>query len=461
MGSCAEGPSIETVSVECQGVTYTIRSPIRESASGAVVGQVMLRCPISGVQRIVAAQWWSTALGASGALLFAFLLAVFASRRLSLPLGRISAAAERLAEGDFSVRVLERGSSEVAALAGSVNWSAERLSGLFSELSTEREKLADVLSSMAEGVLALSSDRSVTMLNEPARDLLGVAPDAEIGAPLDHGVTDAAVRGAMLEGTGPEPLEVGGRWLHVRSSALSGGEGAVSVIVDVTEPQRLDRVRREFVANASHQLRSPLTSIRGYLEAVSDGTADTPEVRARCLATALDHVALLQRLIDQLLQLSRLQAGAAPLEMTAGVALREVALQASALLQRQAGDKGVDVSVEAETSNGSITGSPDLLVQAVHNMLDNAIRHSPAGGAVTVRVGESEEGLAVSVHDRGPGIDGADPDLLWERFHGASSDGSSGLGLAIAKEIVRFHGGSVFARPNPGGGAVFGFTLPA
>ncbi len=138
-----------------------------------------------------------------------------------------------------------------------------------------------------------------------------------------------------------------------------------------------------------------------------------------------------------------------------------MARQAAALLRAQADGKGVSGALEVETRNGAVTGNPDLLLQAVHNMLDNAIRHSPEGAVVTVRVEESGEGLELSVADLGPGIEGADPDLLWERFHGTSSDGACGLGLAIAKEIVHFHGGSVFARQNPGGGAIFGFTLPA
>jgi two-component system sensor histidine kinase ResE len=229
------------------------------------------------------------------------------------------------------------------------------------------------------------------------------------------------------------------------------------VVVDVTEAERLQRMRVDFVANASHQLRTPLTSVRGYLEAVADGTAEGADERARCLAVALDQVGLLQRLVDQLLQLSRLQAGARPLEAVP-LDLAQVARRAAEHLEPQAADRGVQVHVEADES--PTFGDPDLLVQAVHNLLDNAIRHSPPGATVTVGLRATPGGYELAVADQGDGLGATEPELLWQRFQSAGGNGGAGLGLPIAKEIVEAHGGTVFARAGDDGGAVFGFRLP-
>jgi signal transduction histidine kinase len=455
----SQGPLWGTELVACQGPTYSMTAPIRAPASGDSLGEVLVRCPIAGVNRIVSAQWLSAAAAAIGAALVALLLGLTVSRTLSAPLRRISDGAERLARGDFGVRVEPRGPREVASLARTINWSADRLAELFTELSSERSRLADVLGSMSEGVLAYDGDGRLLFVNGSARQLLGL-PDGEPSEwLLDSVVTESTVL-EVLRGGGV--ATVGGaehRTLRVRTADLTGGAGRVAVILDITDAERLDRTRREFIANASHQLRTPLTSIRGYLEALSDGTADTPERRARCVAVALDQVALFQNLVDQLLELSKLQSQPHPIEFST-VSLAEVSERARAHMLPQAQRQDVSLLGRIEGEPPPVVGDPDLLLQAVQNMVDNAIRVSVPGSEVRVTVSPFDGQVELRVEDRGPGLPDSEPDLLWERFYSGKCDGTAGLGLAITREIVQAHGGTVFARPRDGGGAVFGFTVP-
>jgi len=451
----------ETTRVECQGLVYSITVPVRHRPSDELLGLVVLRCPIAGIQRIVAAQRFSSVLAAIGAALLAVLLAVMASRAVSRPLRDISQAAQRLAEGDFDVHVEPRGPTEVAMLARATNWSARNLKDTFAQLSAEREKLADVLVSMSDGVLAYDEQGEVMLVNERARELLLLPAGELAGGDIEELLPEPDLRETLGNGTGDEPLALGSRKLHVTTARLSSGGGTVAVIVDVSEAERLERMRRDFVANASHQLRTPLTSIRGYLEALSDGTAASPGQQARCLAIALEQVGLLQGLVDQLLELSRLQARAGP-EQRVALSLVEVAERACEHLAPLADRGGVKLVVETDGNPPQIEGDPDRLLQATHNLLDNAIRYTPAGETVHVRVRQRPQGVELAVADRGPGISEGQAEAVWERFQsGDDKTGAAGLGLAITKEIVQAHDGQVSARSNPAGGATFGFILPS
>lgn len=457
-GRLDASPRVEKVMVECQGgLTYTITAPVRRPPEPRVLGLVVVRCPLAVTRRMVVAQWLSGALGALGSALLAVALALGLGRLLARPIEDVSHAAAALAEGDFAVRVEPRGPLELARLGAALNRCAQQLAELFAALSSERGRLADVLSSMSEGVLALDADGHVALLNEPARRLLGL-PEGDLGgAPVASLIEDPVVLAAISRGTGEEPVRVGHRFLRIARAPLSSSTGTVAVIVDVTDAARVERMRRDFLANASHQLRTPLTSIRGYLEALADGTADNPDERDRCLRIALDQVALLQRLVGQLLELSRLQAQP--------ISPAREPLELAALLERacehlgpMAAERGVRLTMLAD-ARGALSGDADLLLQAIHNLLDNAVQHSPPSSQVRAEIREMPTTVELAVHDAGPGFAEDEAEILWERFHRGDNAGSTGLGLAIAKEIIEAHDGRVFARTGPAG-AVFGFRLP-
>lgn len=225
----------------------------------------------------------------------------------------------------------------------------------------------------------------------------------------------------------------------------------------------LDELRREFVASASHELRAPLTSIRGFLEALQDGTADTEEIRRRCLQGAAAEARRMTRLVEDLLQLSRLQAGVMEFEFSP-TDLGELVRTTSQGFEPRLRENGVSLDLQVAEAP-AVRADGERLVQVLVNLLDNALRYSPEGSTITVRLANDRGGVVCSVGDEGPGIRDEDLSRIFERFHKADAarpvgDHGAGLGLAIAREIILRHGGEVFAGNVPGGGAEVGFRLP-
>jgi signal transduction histidine kinase len=391
--------------------------------------------------------------------LLAALTAVLLARILARPLRGLAQGARQWVEGDFAHAIEPEGPREMRAVATDMNRAAAEIRRLLETLSSERARLADLLSSMAEGVLGIDGNGRVLVANERVRQLLTLPRYPIVGTDLSDLVYDDEVRRLLAEGTGDDCLEHGGRLLSIQAADLSEEEGFVAIVSDVTETERTEQMRRDFIANASHQLRSPLTSIRGYLLAIVDGAAQSEDDQRRCLATALEQVGLLQRRVDKLLELSRLQAQEAP-ENPCDVLLGGLAERACEHIRPQAEARGIRLMVRTPAEPITVCADADLLLEAIHNMLDNAIRHSPDGGAITVSVGPEECGARFAITDSGPGFEGGETDLLWKRFYSGQRHGAAGLGLAITQEIVRAHGGNVWAEPNAGGGAIFGFHLP-
>jgi len=233
---------------------------------------------------------------------------------------------------------------------------------------------------------------------------------------------------------------------------------------NIEQARRLEQMRRSFVANASHQLRTPLTGARGFLEALTDGTASTPEARERCATVALQQLARMQALISKLMDLSRFDAGAAELELEP-VRVPELLEGAALAFEPRLREAQLHLETQADPDLLQITADGARLIEALGNLLDNAIRFSPASGHIALAATQEGDRIRFSVRDEGPGVPEDELKTVWERFHtrapaGGASEGT-GLGLSIVREIVLAHGGEVFVENAPEGGAVFGFTLPA
>lgn len=225
----------------------------------------------------------------------------------------------------------------------------------------------------------------------------------------------------------------------------------------------LERLRREFIANVSHELRSPLTSMRGFLQGVLDGTIP-PAEQHRYLSLAFDETRRLSRLVNDLLDLAALESGDVQFHLTR-VGVADLLTRAAAKMEPQAGEKGVRLQVEPDAA-GAVRGDPDRLEQVLINLLDNAIRFTPQGGTVTLSAAPRGDVVEICVRDTGPGIPPEDLDRIWERFYKGDrartrSKGGTGLGLAIARELVERQGGTIRAESRPGAGTAFFVTLPA
>jgi signal transduction histidine kinase len=402
--------------------------------------------------------------GATG--LLAMLMALVAAYGLSVALARplvvLADRARRLREGDFTVTVPRARVTELQDLSVAFNRLTEELKARLSELGRERDEMQALIDCMAEGVVALTDDARLLRTNRTARALLGL-PDSPAFAPVGTVIRDAELKQALEDSVRqPEQsreIGIGGRNILLASRALDQG-GSVTTFLDITELRRLEKVRSDFVANASHELKTPLTAIRGFAETLVED--DPPEqLRRRFLEAISKNTLRLQRLVDDLLDLSRLESGG----WSAGVEpldVAEVAQDAWNLVE-EGDDHGIGFAVEGETR---AMGDRRGLVQVFRNLFENAIRHTPRGGHVTVRLDRrlGDETVDISVTDDGEGIPAQSLPRVFERFYRADSSrardfGGTGLGLAIVKHLVGSMGGDVRAESRLGHGTTIRITL--
>lgn len=413
---------------------------------------------VSQVQRTVAL----TGLAATAlALLVAYWLSVFLAR----PLVLLSERARQLAKGDFSARAsLGQGVAELADLAAAFNRLTEELRTRLSESDRDRDEMRALIDTLAEGVVALTDDACVVRVNRAARALLGFPDEIPPFAPVGTLVRQEDLR-ALLEGSVAHPVQsqevqLGDRVLLAASRRLAQG-GAVTTFLDITETRRLERVRRDFVANASHELKTPLTSIRGFAETLLEG--DPPEdLKAQFLTSIRDNTLRLQRLVEDLLDLSRLESGGWSASRGA-VSVAQVAQEAWQAFEEAAIERGVAFVVEGDAE---VVADHQGLVQIFRNLMENSLRHTVDGGHLHVGVTRPAPGLAeVAFSDDGEGIPSRALPRIFERFYRADSSrardiGGTGLGLAIVRHLVGAMGGEVWAESTLGAGTTIRFTLP-
>jgi signal transduction histidine kinase/HAMP domain-containing protein len=406
-------------------------------------------------EKVVEAALWAAVIGAIAGILVAALITV--------RLRRIAAAAGAIEAGDFARPVRQGFPDELGALAATIERMRERLSESFVALSSERDRLHLLLERLHEGVLAVDGSLVVEDANATSERLLGLLA-IEPGDPLPDPWPDFSLRefAARLFAPGAEVVQA--RVSPTREVTYSvvgipaGADAATAVLVvsDVTEGQRRERAQREFVANAAHELRTPLSVITGAVEMLEAGAKDTPEERDRFLAHIRKESERLARLVRALLLLARAQSRAEPLRIDALPLLPVLESAVSALPLPEA------VEVELRCAPGlRVLAQPDLLEQVVVNVLDNARKNTDEG---RIRIDAREWGddsVVVEVTDTGHGIGPGEVDAVFDRFYRGGSRGADGfgLGLAIVREAVAALGGAVELRSYPGAGTTVRVTL--
>lgn len=399
-----------------------------------------------------------------GALLAAYLV----SRALVRPLVVVADRAQALARGDFSRRVPRSTRvAELDELALAFNRLADELQARLQELGRERDEMQALIDCMAEGVLALTDDARILRTNRAARELLQFS-DPPAFAPVGSVVRQPELRD-LLEESVVRPVRarevvLGDRHLILSSRMLDQG-GAVATFLDVSEIRRLEQVRRDFVANASHELKTPLTSMRGFAETLLE--SDPPDhLRREFLNSIRVNTVRLQRLVDDLLDLSRLESGGW-VARREEVDVVEVAERVwEDLVDGALPDRDLDFRVRVE-GVGAVLADEQGVEQILRNLLDNARRFTPDGGRIEVRVHDTTEGrVQVDVEDTGAGIPTRALPRIFERFYRADSSrarevGGTGLGLAIVRHLAQAMGGDVRARSELGRGTTLTVTLPA
>ncbi|HKO14594.1 MAG TPA: ATP-binding protein [Gemmatimonadaceae bacterium] len=397
------------------------------------------------------------------ALLLAFVLTFLFARRVSRPIIELRDVARRLASGDLSQRPQLAAAGEVGDLADALSRMAEQLEARLGALEAEDALTTGLFESLSEGVLAVDRGGRVVRANESARVLLGARDPVPFPAtqlPRDRALRDAIA--AAQAGTVTEPAEsmIDGRTLAVTARPLRGG-GAVLALFDLTPFRKLEAVRRDFVANVSHELKTPLTVIGGYAETLADD--DSLRTHARHFArTIRNNAQRMQRLVEDLLDLSRIESGGwrpAPELLDVAAAARE----AVAPLRAAAEQKGVTLTVRANDAP-LVHADPTALRQVISNLVSNAVRHTTRGG-ITVFSRPDRDGVVIGVCDTGIGIPPEHLPRIFERFYrvdpGRSrAEGGTGLGLSIVRHLVEAHGGRVWAESTVGTGTTIQAVFP-
>jgi two-component system phosphate regulon sensor histidine kinase PhoR len=405
------------------------------------------------------------------AMAVAVLLAWRLASLIAMPLAEFTQAARRVAEGDLQQPIQVRDTGEIGELAGAFNRMASRLSEAIDVHSQEHARLAAILANMADGIVVVGEQDQVITVNPAARRILGILEGAPLGKTFievvrDHELAQMVHDARGLPGASTRIVELGAPWRYVRATAkpLAGEqEGQIMLVVqDLSELRRLEMVRREFVANVSHELRTPLASLKALTETLQEGAIDDPQAAKMFLGRMQVEVEGLSQLVQELLELSRIESGRVALRRETTDVVQLVR-QAAERLQPQASRQGIGLTVQAEPGLPELSIDGDRVQQVIINLVHNAIKFTPPGGRVTVATRASPEGVEVSVSDTGVGISPEDLPRIFERFYKGDrsrSGGGTGLGLAIAKHTIQAHGGRIWAESTPGRGSTFTFLLP-
>ncbi|OGT94720.1 MAG: hypothetical protein A2083_00785 [Gemmatimonadetes bacterium GWC2_71_9] len=429
-------------------------------------GAVRVASPLPQVDALVRRAQGAVLLGAGVALAVGILLAAGFSVGVARPLVHLRDAAQAIARGEHPA-IDARGRDEVGDLARALRTVDENLTTRLAELEHERAETAALVGSMVEAVIACDARGEVVTLNPAAHELFGLAEAAVIPPVRELLRQRAALEAveAALAGRTATSVEVA---LDRRTALLSGralaGGGAVFVLHDVTDLKRLENVRRDFVANVSHELKTPLTVVRGYAETLlKDEPA--PDVRRGFLETMLANARRMQQLIDDLLDLSRIESGAWR-PKPAEVALEPLVAEVWAALRERAEAAGLTFRTAVAPEAATVRADPEALRQVLSNLLDNAVHYTGAGGSIEVRAARDAAAVRIEVADTGVGIPGEHLPRIFERFYRVDPArsrelGGTGLGLAIVKHVVEAHGGRALAESRLGAGTTIHIEFPA
>jgi two-component system phosphate regulon sensor histidine kinase PhoR len=443
-----------------------------------LLGVVRTSVPLLEVEERRAQLRTYVASGAAIAAGLALVLGLFFSRLFSGRLGRMTEAAEAIAAGDYSKPPTLHSRDEFGHLSDAISRMADQLRERMDALVRERNELRAILGSMLEGVVAVDRDERILHLNRNAAEILATRPEDAIGERIWEVTRVAALAetiGAVLEDASEHTREARvatgtrERVLQLIASPLrdSRGEvaGVVLVLHDVSELRRLELIRRDFVVNVSHELKTPLTAIRGFVETMLDDEEIDPETRRNFLSRVNDQVLRLSALVTDLLVLSRVESEEEALDRRP-VDIRRTLRDAAGRLSPESRGRDVEFQVVLPKDSVTILGDEESLRQVVDNLLDNALKYTPDGGGIELRLLQAEGEVVIEVEDTGIGIEGRHLDRIFERFYRVDKArsrelGGTGLGLSIVKHITNAHGGRVSVRSEAGRGSTFRVSLPA
>ena len=407
-------------------------------------------------------------------LLVTGIASLLISRSFSGRVERLQMFTRRVAEGDFRPLEADRTGDALEVLAISLNETAARLDRTIRTLTEERNLSSAILASMVEGVAVVNASERLLFANRGFPEILDLDVPPQSGSALLEVVRQTelieAVRGVLKGESRVETEIVIGtlrqHFFAVTVAAVRAAEtsGAVIVLHDITELRKLERVRRDFVANVTHEFKTPLTAIHGFAETLLAGAIEDPQNRIHFLEIILEHSRRLARLTDDLLKLSKMDADRLELEIRR-LSVSQFVDSCIETTQRPAAEKDLRISVNLPEHLPDIAADRRRLAEVLQNLLDNAMQYTPAGGQIKVSASANGAEVTFTVSDTGIGIPQANQPRIFERFYRVDvarsrEVGGTGLGLSIAKHLVEVHGGRIWVESEVGQGSRFHFTVP-
>ena len=413
------------------------------------------------------------ATGTAIALIFTAILGVLLAQTITRPISDMRKQALAMTRGNFSRKVKVYGYDEIGQLAITFNNLTKKLQEAQATTEGEKRKLSSVISYMTDGVISTDRKGRIILINDPATQMLGVPRETVLSQPLVSvlGLDENYTFDDLLQekdsivldySTKSKPFILRANFSVIQKES-GFVNGLIAVLYDITEQEKIDMERREFVANVSHELRTPLTTMRSYLEALAEGAWRDEEIAPNFLETTRGETERMIRLVNDLLQLSKLDS----VDYRLSKEWVNFPVFFNRIIDRFEMTKEQNVSFKREITEDAIflEIDEDKITQVLDNIISNAMKYSPEGGTITFRVKELDDQIVASISDEGVGIPKDNLDKIFDRFYRVDKArtrklGGTGLGLAIAREMVNAHGGRIWAESVEGRGTTVQFTLP-
>lgn len=474
----ATGYAIRFSNTANQDMMY-VAVPVQQPGENKISAVLRISVPVSAIDKVIKSVYMKIAIGGMVIAFFVALLSIFISYRISRPIKELKESASLLTRENASVKLSLYGIEEIDELAETINKMSENLNNRLHEITKSRNELEVILSSMLEGLIALDKEKRVINMNKSALTLLSVRDNPE-GKSLEESVRNTALLD-FIYGIFASPSEQSfeedftfygekTRFLQARGTILKDSWnnkiGALVVLNDITRIKKLENLRRDFVANVSHELKTPLTVIKGAVETLIDSALRNPEDAKRFAGIISKHTDRLNAIIEDILSLSRIEEEAEKGEINlARNNIAEALKTAVDLCMEKAERKNIRIETACSSSLYGLINR-ELFEQAIVNLIDNAVKYSDEGSTVELKASTADNKINISVIDKGCGIPEEYLPRLFERFYRVDKArsrklGGTGLGLAIVKHIVEANRGSVEVKSELGKGSTFTIILPS
>ncbi|CAM3808603.1 cell wall metabolism sensor histidine kinase WalK [Alkalicoccus chagannorensis] len=445
-----------------------------ETDNQQVVGSIYITASMEAIYEQIQEINQILFVGTALALVLTAGLGVILSRTITRPIVDMKEQATIMGQGDFTQYVHVYGDDEIGQLAETFNDLTDRLKEANATTEGERRKLASVLMHMTDGVIATDREGRVILVNRRAEEILDRQQEDMLGVEMTHVLNlhkfmkmDDLYRfqdPLLLDFDTQEDEMVIEANFSTITKDNQEENGIIAVLHDVTEQERIEEERREFVANVSHELRTPLTSMKSYLEALSDGAIEDPDIAPQFLEVTANETDRMIRLVNDLLQLSKMDGRESAMHMT-DIEPTQLVNHVIDRFEMFTDNSKIQFKRRVPESAPTVQGDRDKLTQLLDNIISNAVKYSPEGGTITISLKVEQNRIVTSIRDEGVGIPKENLHHVFDRFYRVDKArsrnlGGTGLGLAIAREIAVAHGGTIWVSSEWGRGTTFSFSLP-